>query len=894
MKTQNNRTPYDRKKLVLIATMILSSTMLVSLVALPTATAHTPALNIPTWAYLTVEPNPVGVGQAAYVNFWLDKAPPTANAQYGDRWEGFKVTVTKPDGTKEDMPLGAHATSDAVGGSYATFTPTQVGTYTFVFSYPGQTIAGKNPPPSGTSNSAFVGDYFQPSTSVPVTLTVQQEQIKYFPSIPLPKGYWTRPIQSENLDWYTIGGNWLGLWQQGNGGSSYNASGNFQPYTTGPNSAHIMWTKPLAPGGIIGGEFGGNEYGSSYYQTPQYECKFRGIIINGVLYYRSVPGSVTDAMHWIALDLRTGKEIWTLNTTASMLCGQTLSYTSPNQFGALAYLWSTETTVAPNTGSTYGLYDAMTGDWILNIVNASSLRLVEADDGTLLGYYVNNTDRTLCMWNSTRCILVGQAPQYYGVSTAESWMWRPPLGKSIPFYYGIQWKAPLATSISGAAIDPLLSISTLSSDVVLMTSIPSIVGGYSWQPGWKIIAGYSAKNGQLLWGPFNKTETPWARVTMSPAMNGMWVEFTHETMTWSAFNLYTGQKMWGPTDPYPNAWGYYVAYPPIIAYGKLFACDFAGYLHAYDTATGKRLWSFFTGESGYETPYGNYPLLHIEFVADGKVYVMGGHTYSPPLFRGSKFWCINATTGEPIWNVANFVSANQATGVIADGYIVNENGYDNQIYCYGKGLSATTVTASPKIINSGSAVLIEGTVTDQSPGMTALGIPAAGTPAISDASMTAWMEYLYMQKPKPTNATGVPVKLTALDPNGNTQDIGTVSSDAAGMFKKMWTPPVPGEYTIIATFAGSESYYDSSAETAIGVSVAPPAPVVTSAPAPTTPQETAAPSPTPTPAGPVSPSPTSAPQPEAPPPTDMYVIAGVAAVVVIVVAAAAVILRRRK
>ena len=34
---------------------------------------------------------------------------------------------------------------------------------------------------------------------------------------------------------------------------------------------------------------------------------------------------------------------------------------------------------------------------------------------------------------------------------------------------------------------------------------------------------------------------------------------------------------------------------------------------------------------------------------------------------------------------------------IADGFIVGLNFYDNQIYCYGKGPSATTVTASPKI-----------------------------------------------------------------------------------------------------------------------------------------------------------------------------------------------------
>jgi hypothetical protein len=78
-----------------------------------------------------------------------------------------------------------------------------------------------------------------------------------------------------------------------------------------------------------------------------------------------------------------------------------------------------------------------------------------------------------------------------------------------------------------------------------------------------------------------------------------------------------------------------------------------------------------------------------------------------------------------------------------------------------------------------------------------------------------------MQKPCPTNATGVTVLLQTLDPNGNFYDIGTATSDAYGKFSLLWEPPVPGKYTIIATFAGSESYYTSYAETALGVTAAP-------------------------------------------------------------------------
>jgi hypothetical protein len=82
--------------------------------------------------------------------------------------------------------------------------------------------------------------------------------------------------------------------------------------------------------------------------------------------------------------------------------------------------------------------------------------------------------------------------------------------------------------------------------------------------------------------------------------------------------------------------------------------------------------------------------------------------------------------------------------------------------------------------------------------------------------MDEWMEYLLMQHPKP-DATGVQVHLTAIGPNGNTEDLGYVTSDSNGMFKKMWTPQASGEYTVVASFEGSLSYWASSSQTAIGV-----------------------------------------------------------------------------
>src|SRR4030066_2536343 len=72
----------------------------------------------------------------------------------------------------------------------------------------------------------------------------------------------------------------------------------------------------------------------------------------------------------------------------------------------------------------------------------------------------------------------------------------------------------------------------------------------------------------------------------------------------------------------------------------------------------------------------------------------------------------------------------------------------------------------------------------------------------------------------PPSPKGVPVQLMAVDPNGNIEDIGTVTSDSLGHFETGWTPPVEGTYKILANFAGTESYWASAAETALLVTQA--------------------------------------------------------------------------
>jgi hypothetical protein len=203
--------------------------------------------------------------------------------------------------------------------------------------------------------------------------------------------------------------------------------------------------------------------------------------------------------------------------------------------------------------------------------------------------------------------------------------------------------------------------------------------------------------------------------------------------------------------------------------------------------------------------------------------------YSPPLFHNAQQLALNITNGKVVWSIDAFDVT--SAPAISDGVMTTLNAYDNQIYTWGKGPTAMTVTAPDVGVTTATPITIRGTIIDKSAG-TQQQAPAAnfpyGVPAVSDDSQTAWMEYVYMQQPCPTNATGVPVSINVLDSNGNYRQIGSTTSDASGMFTFTWTPDISGEYSVTAIFAGSEAYYSSSAETSFFASEAP-----TATPAPT-------------------------------------------------------------
>jgi hypothetical protein len=275
------------------------------LFAFPIVVAHDPPRTIPTWAYISCVPTPIGVGQQTTIVYWSNAIPPTAQGAYGDRFT-FNVEITKPDGSKQTLgPL----TSDPVGGGWTSYTPDQVGEYTLVAIMDDQLITGEPFPPEwGPLSWGYndVNDTYLGATSDPLRahyLTVQEDQIEAWKEPPLPTEYWERPINSLNRDWYRLAGNWLA-------GAAQNVGPTTRfSYGLGPESAHVMWATPMWSGGIMDERFGNTGYQTGHYEGLEFTPP---IILDGRIYYNvmSLP-----RYGWYCLDLYTGEVEYFHNTT---------------------------------------------------------------------------------------------------------------------------------------------------------------------------------------------------------------------------------------------------------------------------------------------------------------------------------------------------------------------------------------------------------------------------------------------------------------------------------------------------------------------------------------------------------------------------------------------------
>jgi len=785
----------NKKSMVSISLVLLLAVSAFSLVATQSANA---ALTYPTYAFVYASPNPAGVQQSVYVIGFLDRYPPTdMNFAPLVLWD-FRITITSPSGQVTTKQVN----SDTIGGGGFAYTPTELGTYTIRMHFQG---AG---PINGVS--------YSPSDSNTYSLVVQEQPAASQPTIPLPTGYWQRPIESENREWYQVAGSWLGMPSQSLfvGSTTMEGVNVFQANSKAPNSAHIVWTRPLKIGGLAGPTDYGFYTGDSY-ERQDIPC----FIMAGILYHNLPLNNNPSGAGFEAIDLRTGNTLWKV-PNGTITFGQLLRYETKagNQHGIIPYLWNSQNQV----------FDPNTGTFLFQFSGAQSgLMIQEATTGNLLSWKVDYMRHTMWLWNSTKAILYGGAAGGGGFGAGNPDYWRPATGSTLNWSKGLMWNVTIP-DLTSYGVPPgtggfMGDFGLVITNIYDNVAIARWGGGANetYPVGYVVYAGYSMENGQQLWvkkwTDVNIVETGALAINGFAIAPGMFMNFKQETEQWHAYSTQTGELLW-TTEPYESPWGTYFTTltqsPGYYAYGNLYTMGFDGMLHCYDTSNGHLKWASLGYSSGTETPYGSWPSAYMA-IADGKVYVSNGeHSPNQPLWRGYKMYCVDAYNGDLIWKTLQYGES----PMIADGYLVDLNGYDMQHYCFGTGNSATTVQAPLTGIAAGDTITITGTVTDQSPGDTCLGIPAAGTPAISDNSMSAWMEYLYMSKPIPSNATGVPVQLVAIDSSGASTIIGTATSNSMGFFNTHWTvPTTPGEYQIVANFAGTNSYYASSAIAAITV-----------------------------------------------------------------------------
>jgi hypothetical protein len=204
--------------------------------------------------------------------------------------------------------------------------------------------------------------------------------------------------------------------------------------------------------------------------------------------------------------------------------------------------------------------------------------------------------------------------------------------------------------------------------------------------------------------------------------NGVVAVWSKELRTHYGFSIVDGSYLWATErENYLDMYGWGNAeHTGTLHTANYTLVGLADILYAYDLSNGHVAWTYNLTDAYSEPVTGENWWGWIDLIAAGKIYIgTVEHSANNPMPRGAPFACVNATDGSEIFRINGLMRETRWGGnpVMGDGIIAGFDTYDLQIYAMGKGPSAITVAAGPKVTTAGSSIIIDGTVMDNSPGL---------------------------------------------------------------------------------------------------------------------------------------------------------------------------------
>jgi hypothetical protein len=253
----------------------LLSIAIITLLAISTIFATMPIANAktPSYAYVAVSPDVAQVNTKIQITGWTSPVPAAGRpGTIEDRFKtGYIVTLTKPDLSTYNISIDK---SYEDGTFFTSYTVDQVGSWSVTLYWPGD------------SN-------WEACTSPPFKFNVTQDAYySKLPDVPMPTGYWTRPVPGDIKGM----GSYLASWTQ----PGYNAGNNYyNPYSKGPNTPHVLWKTTAWSGGITGGAWGDQSAVEAY--TANWNTGI--IVVMGKVYFNIGP-------EVYCYDIYTGEKLW--------------------------------------------------------------------------------------------------------------------------------------------------------------------------------------------------------------------------------------------------------------------------------------------------------------------------------------------------------------------------------------------------------------------------------------------------------------------------------------------------------------------------------------------------------------------------------------------------------